>query len=374
MDFFFRKTEAEKFTESEEIKNMIRKTRYNDEEHCFSVEQIVRTWKIDIEKDYDIACVITGYEGSGKSTFAVLLAETCKKLYGYHYSFPKNPFEFLQALNNESIRLIIVDEAVANLYARNAMSAENKQFVSMLTMCRSKNKIMLFLIPRIRNIDIYLRADRVFQWFEIRERNNETNEGTALFFMRNNNDFASTETFDMRSISFAIKKASDMIFKTRETEAIIRENLFYYVQSYMGHVKYVVNEEIKKITKEYSEQLKKENLRIAEEDLREFYINKAINNLKKKITMITLLKQVSKILNKPYRPVLNDNDIKAYRLLLRLSSDKTYPSYDFTIFKNEDFAPSNFYTQEFIDVLNSKFNTLEKAENDEPITEKTQTI
>lgn len=336
-------TRAEQFLESPETKEILRKQRYIDEEHCFTPEQIVNTWKLDIEKDYDIVCVITGYEGSGKSTFAVLLAETCKRLFNFNYSFPKNPYEFLQSLNDENTKLIIVDEAVANLYSRNAMSSENKQFVTMLTMCRSKNKIILFLIPRIRNIDIYLRADRVFQWFEIRERNNETNEGTALFFMRNNNDFANVESFDMRSISFAIRNVSSLIFKTPETEKFIRENLFLYVQSYVGHVKYKVTDEIKEKTRQFSESLKKENLKIAEQDLREFHINKAIASLKKKLTMIMLIKSVSKLMGKKFHISFNDNDMRAYSLIVRLINSESYPHYDFSVFNKEEYDLTEFF-------------------------------
>jgi len=330
---------AKQYLMSDEYEMLKKRNKYDDAKYTFKPEDIVKTWVADIKKDYDIVVAITGYEGSGKSTFAVLLSEICKKNYGYKYTFPKNPAEFLTALNDDTIKILIVDEAIVNLYSRNSMSSENKQFVELLTMCRSKNKIMLFLIPRLRNIDIYLRADRIFQWLEIRERNNETNEGMAYWFMRDLNDFAAVETFDMRNISFAIRKANPFNIKNESTEFLIRQNLFYYVNTYMGCIKYKVSEEIKETTRKFSEELKKENLLRAERDFYEIEKTSLTRKIKTKIDGIKTINSFYKLIKKPLKPAnefITADDLVALKILENMLRDENYNNYNLSVFKESE--------------------------------------
>lgn len=326
---------AREYLSSPEFVMKTRNATYDDNKYQFTPEQIVNTWHLDLANDYDLVVAITGYEGSGKSTFAIMLAEIAKNKLGYDYTFPKNPREFLDALNNESIKLIIIDEAVANLYSRNAMSKENKQFVTLLTMCRSKNKIMLFLIPRLRNIDLYMRGDRIFQWIEIRSRDSNTNTGTAMWFMRDMNDFANVETFDMKLISYAIRKVNTFNMKTSETEKLIRENLFYYVPTYMGHIAYSVNEKIKQITRVFSEKLKKENLRRAEIDFYDIERQIIALKIKKKIDMIKTLIAGTKMLSRRKispNQFITESDAKALKTLEYTLMKKELNEYDLDAF------------------------------------------
>ncbi len=294
------------------LQEKAKKVKYNDEDHQHSVDEVIKNWEKDIKNDYDINIIITGYEGSGKTTFAVLLAEKLKELYDYNYTFITSSKNFLENIKNPDMRVIILDEAIAHLYARESMSTENKMFVKLLTMCRSKNKILLFLIPRIRNIDIYMRADRVYQWFEIRERNTLNNTGLAHWYIRDLNNYAKTQTFDFELISFAIQEANRQAFRVKEAEKLIRKNLYAFCPNYAGHIVFKVDERIKSIAKKFSDQLKNENFDRAEKDLEQKEIHLIYTKIAKKVQYIRTLKSFYKeAFNKVFDPtsVILDSDL-----------------------------------------------------------------
>lgn len=294
---------------------------YDDNIAKKTIQDLINIWLIDIKKDYDVVNLITGPEGSGKSTFAVLIATEIQKQFGYNFAFPTNFFEFLEAIKNDNIKIIIVDEAITNLNYRRAMSNENVAFTELLTMCRSKNKIILFLIPRFRLIDIYMRGDRVYHWLEIRHRDDTNKSGYALWFMRDLNNFATTDTFDIDSIERAIKEANPTAFKNEISEKILREKLFLYCKNYVGHVIYQVNDEVIQITKERSEKLKRDKMNEALLNLKNLEAEELLEDYTKRLRLINTIlktKKYSTLLTQTDKTVVKKlADIQKHNLLYK---------------------------------------------------------
>ena len=125
-------------------------------------EMITRTLK----QDFDHVVLIVGDEGMGKSTLAILLADLIIKT--RNKNFNKNDkliiqdtiFYDLQDLEDNifdkssSGDVKIIDEgAITGGYKRQAMSKNNKSLNETLFTCRSRNQILLFLIPDINSAD-----------------------------------------------------------------------------------------------------------------------------------------------------------------------------------------------------------------------------
>lgn len=301
---------------------------YSDEEMQKSIYDVVEVWKKDLDKKYDVLTVITGQRGAGKSTYAVLLAETMKEKFNFDYDFPTNYIEFIRAVENPNIKVIIIDEAIAELSNRRSMSDPTVRYLRIITMCRSKNKIAIFLIPKLRLLEIFIRGDYIYQWFEIRQRNEETLEGTCLWFIKNMNDFISTDAFDYKAIAQAIRETSVFPTVSDLTERTLREKLYKYCTNYVGHVKYKVTPEIIKKTEEFSENIKKEKIQNEyKEIIKEYYLS-LLSDLQKRYSNQNFLYKLMKKYHQLHT-IYTDEEIQALEYIYKLSfSDIFSPDYE----------------------------------------------
>lgn len=304
------------------------RTSYSDEQMQKSINDVIEVWKKDLDKKYDVLTVITGQRGAGKSTFAVLLAETMKQKYNFDYDFPTNYIGFIRAVENPNIKVIIIDEAIAELSNRRSMSDPTVRYLRIITMCRSKNKIAIFLIPKLRLLEIFIRGDYIYQWFEIRQRNEQTLEGTCLWFIKNMNDFISTDAFDYKAIMQAIKETSVFPTVNDLTERTLREKLYKYCINYVGHVKYKVNQEVIKKTEAFSESIKREKIQNEyKEIIKEYYLS-LLAELQKRYANQNFLYKLSKKMNELHT-IYTQEEIQALEYIYRLSfSDIFSPDYE----------------------------------------------
>lgn len=122
-----------------------------------------------VNQDFDRIILVVGKEGVGKSTLAVLLGDLIhkkrKELYGNETLFEveKNIYYDLGKLRNdvynnaESGDVRIIDEAVlTGGYRRDAMGKDNRSLNRVLMTCRSRNQILVFLIPSINSVESYI--------------------------------------------------------------------------------------------------------------------------------------------------------------------------------------------------------------------------
>ncbi len=125
-------------------------------------EVLIDTLKLD----YDHPILIVGKEGVGKSTLAILLADllikTRNKIEGtddklvidniLYYDLTKLIKDVFSSGRSGDVRLI--DEgAITGAYKREAMSKDNRSLNKTLMTCRSRNQILIILVPNINSVD-----------------------------------------------------------------------------------------------------------------------------------------------------------------------------------------------------------------------------
>lgn len=125
------------------------------------------TAKAVIKKDWDMIFSVDGYEGSGKSVFAMQV--------GYYLDPTLNldrvvftPRDFQKAvLSAEKYQTIIYDEAYTGLSSRAAMSLVNRTLVKMLAEIRQKNLFVLIVMPTFFDLDKYVALWRSRALFHV---------------------------------------------------------------------------------------------------------------------------------------------------------------------------------------------------------------
>lgn len=133
-------------------------------------ERVIPGW-LDkcINQDYDRTILIVGKEGVGKSTLAYLIGDLVhkerKKMNGNETMFEveKNIYYDLNKLQNDVYNnsepgdVRIIDEAVlTGGYRRDAMGRDNRGLNKVLMTCRSRNQILIFLIPSVNSVESYI--------------------------------------------------------------------------------------------------------------------------------------------------------------------------------------------------------------------------
>lgn len=110
--------------------------------------------------DKDKPILLIGKEGVGKSTLALLLGILLCKAQGKEFSIKKNIHYSINSIiktvmkESSSGDVQILDEAaVTGGYTKDASTFTNRQLNKMFMTCRSKNNIIMILIPRLTAID-----------------------------------------------------------------------------------------------------------------------------------------------------------------------------------------------------------------------------
>jgi len=112
------------------------------------------------KKDHDEVWVVDGYEGSGKSVFAMQAAYAVDPTLNLS-RVCMNPEEFEMAIKKAKNRQAIVyDEAYSGLSSRASLSAVNKLLVSKMMEMRQKNLFVLVVLPSFFLLDRYVALFR----------------------------------------------------------------------------------------------------------------------------------------------------------------------------------------------------------------------
>lgn len=131
------------------------------------LDALVSTMKTNIAKHYDNLIVITGKEGSGKSNLAY---EVCKRYdpdfsieEGYIYEFDAFMRKLADLIDSGADRgkVFWMDEATNVASNRDWMHKENKKFIQLLEMMRSRGWTLVMCIPSMERLDLYIREHRV---------------------------------------------------------------------------------------------------------------------------------------------------------------------------------------------------------------------
>lgn len=146
-----------------------------------TLEDLAKTIRNRVHNDKDAVIAITGYEGDGKSTLAIVLAKALDE----HFSFDKNVLfsptteEIEGSIKNlPKYSVIIADEAIKAFYKKKHAGKMAIMLNIIYAICRQENKISILCIPRFCDLLEFFRNHRVFLWIHVIKR------GTAICMIK----------------------------------------------------------------------------------------------------------------------------------------------------------------------------------------------
>lgn len=130
------------------------------------LEHMVEDMHTNVENEFDNLVVISGREGSGKSNLAYHICKLYQPDFsiedGYIYEFES----FIKKLSGKDRgadkgRVFWMDEATNIASNRDWMKSDNKAFIQMLEMMRSRGWTLVMCIPSVMRLDVYIREYRL---------------------------------------------------------------------------------------------------------------------------------------------------------------------------------------------------------------------
>ena len=138
---------------------------------------IASSFRALVNNDFDAWIGVVGYEGTGKSAFALGLARYLG-YYGFKFNpltnifFASTPVDYIiDMMENTEEQVFIFDEASAFFDNRNSQKAEQKRLIQTMIMNRARRHVVILCTPDIKGIDVKLRERRVTMIFQLLDRN-----------------------------------------------------------------------------------------------------------------------------------------------------------------------------------------------------------
>jgi hypothetical protein len=131
-------------------------------------------WDNINNKDRDHFAVISGEEGSGKSTLSMPLASAIDPTWNLDRLCYK-PDQFIELIEySKKGDAIVLDEGNLFLFSREAMSGGNKIMVKLFALMRQRNLCVIINVPNFWTVDSYVRDHRTRSLFYIPKRGQTT--------------------------------------------------------------------------------------------------------------------------------------------------------------------------------------------------------
>lgn len=129
------------------------------------LEHLVEDMHANIDNDFDNLVVVSGKEGSGKSNLAYHLCKLFDPEFdledGYIYEFEAFIEKLASADGKDRGKIFWMDEATNIASNRDWMRSDNKTFIQMLEMMRSRGWTLVMCIPAVERLDVYIREYRL---------------------------------------------------------------------------------------------------------------------------------------------------------------------------------------------------------------------
>lgn len=138
------------------------------------LDRVVGTIHANTDKAYDNLIIITGPEGSGKSNLAVQLCKMCDPTFTIEGRYIYDYLPFLKSLETDfdsgcQGRAYLMDEATNLASNRDWNQKDNKNFIQLLEMFRSRGLTLVMCIPSFDRLDVYIRQHRARMILECRD-------------------------------------------------------------------------------------------------------------------------------------------------------------------------------------------------------------
>lgn len=150
--------------------------------NVYPISGMAKSIKKRMYNDNDSVILITGATGSGKTTFAIQLAQAIEEeKFDISKSVIYKPENIIEQLRERPrYSCTIIDEAVRSVYSREWYSKANIQINKYFRVMRKDNKTIILITPGIKDVDSGIRNNRAGWWFHVLER------GSVVMFI---NDF-----------------------------------------------------------------------------------------------------------------------------------------------------------------------------------------
>lgn len=129
------------------------------------LEHLVEDMHSNVDNDFDNLVVISGKEGTGKSNLAYHICKLFDPEYnveeGYIYDFEAFIEKLYTAEGEDRGKIFWLDEATNVASNRDWMRGDNKTFIQMLEMMRSRGWTLIMCIPSVERLDVYIREYRL---------------------------------------------------------------------------------------------------------------------------------------------------------------------------------------------------------------------
>ncbi len=182
------------------------------------------------KRDKDYVMLVDGYEGSGKSTFAI----QCGKYVDPTLDLSRicmTPEEFKEAIkNSEKGQCVIYDEAVTGLTAGDSISKVGRVLKSMMMQMRQKNLFVIVIMPVIFEFNKYAVLSRARFFFHIYESKGRmgyfvglNKKGTRITYLKGKK----THSYSVRSRfngrfygKFGLGQSQEPLYRKKKEEAL----------------------------------------------------------------------------------------------------------------------------------------------------------
>lgn len=190
----------------------------------------INIWYKRLLKNYDLPIAITGYEGTGKSTLAIIYARKMARktgtLFDLEHNVLYNPsyeqaIRILQSV--QPMSSVVIDEAIRIMYVRNWNDKNQKRLNQLFTIIREKRLFVLICIPAFAELDSFFRQNRILLWIHIFVR------GKACLFSKIPNPFA-VDAFNVGVAKRIIDvELGRKMYRIEDTIAILKDKLPNFV-------------------------------------------------------------------------------------------------------------------------------------------------
>ena len=181
-------------------------------------------------RDKDYVMLASGYEGAGKSTWAIQVA----KYVDHNFCLDRvvfTPEEFREAVNTASKgQAIVYDEAVTGLTAGGSITKVGRLLKSLMMQMRQKNLFILIVIPSVFELNKYAVLHRAMCLFHILEK-----KGRHSWVGYNKKDTKRTYIMGKKTHSMRVRSRftgrfygnlplDEVLYKKKKQEALDKED------------------------------------------------------------------------------------------------------------------------------------------------------